>query len=106
MNIRVAENANSLAKLPAYYPKRSLGYTATQAQVHTIPVYLVGAVFSVVFAYMSEWLERRYYVYLLGWVVLASDLLVEIAPSRESKGAPLHRYVFFIACGCYLRHAD
>lgn len=99
MNLGVTENANSLANFQPTILK-GLGYTSTQAQVHTIPVYLVGAVFSVVFAYLSEYLQRRYYFYILGWAVLAAGLCVEIVyPSN-----PKIRYmgVFFIASGCYL----
>lgn len=99
MNIGVTENANSLSNFQPTILK-GLGYTATQAQVHTIPVYLVGAAFSVIFAYMSEWLQRRYYFYILGWAVLASGLLVEIVYPANPKV----RYMgmFFIASGCYL----
>ena len=47
MNLGVTENANSLSNFQPTILK-GLGYTATQAQVHSIPVYVVGAVFSVV----------------------------------------------------------
>ena len=96
MNLGVTENANSLSNFQPTILK-GLGYTATQAQVHSIPVYVVGAVFSVVFAYMSEYLQRRYYFYILGWAVLASGLIVEIVHSDSPKV----RYMgmFFIACG-------
>lgn len=99
MNLGATENANSLANFQPTILK-GLGYTSTQAQVHTIPVYLVGAVFSVVFAYTSEYLQRRYYFYILGWAVLASGLVVEIVYPANPKV----RYMgmFFIACGCYL----
>ncbi|KAH6862884.1 hypothetical protein AA0119_g8730 [Alternaria tenuissima] len=99
MNLGVTENANSLANFQPTILK-GLGYTATQAQVHTIPVYLVGAAFSVIFAYMSEWLNRRYLFYVLGWAVLASGLIVEIVYPTNPKV----RYMgmFFIASGCYL----
>lgn len=99
MNLGVTENANSLANFQPTILK-GLGYTAIQAQVHTIPVYLVGAVFSVIFAYMSEYLQRRYYFYLMGFATLAAGLAVEIAYPPNPKV----RYMgmFFIACGCYL----
>jgi MFS family permease len=99
MNMGVTENANSLSNFQPTILK-GLGYTATQAQVHTIPVYMVGAVFSVVFAYMSAWLHRRYYFYMLGFAVLAAGLAVEIVYPANPKV----RYMgmFFIACGCYL----
>ncbi|KAF1836160.1 MFS general substrate transporter [Decorospora gaudefroyi] len=99
MCLGVTENANSLANFQPTILK-GLGYTATQAQVHTIPVYLTGAAFSVIFAYMSEWLQRRYYFYILGWAVLVAGLAVEIVYPPNPKV----RYmgVFFIASGCYL----
>jgi MFS family permease len=99
MNMGVTENANSLSNFQPTILK-GLGYTATQAQVHTIPVYMVGAVFSVVFAYMSAWLHRRYYFYMMGFAVLAAGLAVEIVYPANPKV----RYMgmFFIACGCYL----
>ncbi|RYN26158.1 hypothetical protein AA0115_g7284 [Alternaria tenuissima] len=99
MNLGVTENANSLANFQPTILK-GLGYTATQAQVHTLPFYLVGAAFSVFFAYMSVCLNRRYLFYVLGWAVLASGLIVEIVYPTNPKV----RYMgmFFIASGCYL----
>lgn len=99
MNLGVTENANSLSNFQPTILK-GLGYTATQAQIHTIPVYLVGAAFSVIFAYASEYLQRRYPFYILGFSVLATGLAVEIAYPPD----PHVRYMgmFFIACGCYL----
>jgi len=99
MNLGVTENANSLANFQPTILK-GLGYTATSAQVHTIPVYLTGAVFSVIFAYMSEWLNRRFIFYMFGCAVLATGLAIEIA----YPPSPGVRYtgMFFIACGAYL----
>jgi hypothetical protein len=67
MNLGVTENANSLANFQPTILK-GLGYTATSAQVHTIPVYLTGAVVSVIICLMSERFNHRYAFYLLGCV--------------------------------------
>ncbi|KAF2468573.1 MFS general substrate transporter [Lindgomyces ingoldianus] len=99
MNMGVTENANSLANFQPTILK-GLGYTSTEAQVHTIPVYLTGAAFSVIFAYMSEYLQRRYAFYILGWAVLAAGLVVEIV--YPPKASVRYMGMFFIACGCYL----
>ncbi|KAF2131729.1 MFS general substrate transporter [Dothidotthia symphoricarpi CBS 119687] len=99
MNVGVTENANSLSNFQPTILK-GLGYTAIQAQIHTIPVYLTGAAFSVIFAYMSERLCRQYYFYMLGWAVLATGLAVEIA--YPASAAVRYMAVFFIASGCYL----
>ncbi|KAF2196647.1 MFS general substrate transporter [Delitschia confertaspora ATCC 74209] len=99
MNVGVTENANSISN---FQPTilRGLGYTATQAQVHTIPVYLVGCVFSVFFAYLSERFRRRYLFFLFGFTVLAIGLIVEIT----YPAAPGVRYMglFFMASGAFL----
>jgi MFS family permease len=99
MNIGVTENANSLSNFQPTILK-GLGYTSTSAQVHTIPVYIVGAIFSLVFAYLSSYLQRRFYFYIMGFAVLATGLAVEVAYPAN----PQVRYMgmFFIACGCYL----
>lgn len=67
MSIGVTENANSLGNFQPTILK-GLGYTATQAQVHTVPVYIVSAVFSVGFAKLSEYFQKRYCFYILGCV--------------------------------------
>jgi MFS family permease len=99
MYIGVLENANSLANFQPTVLK-GLGYTATQAQVHTIPVYVVGAVFTLTFSHLSEWFQRRYYFYMLGWATLATGLCIMIAYPASAKV----RYMgmFFLASGCYL----
>lgn len=99
MYLGVLENANSLANFQPTIIK-GLGYNATQAQVHTIPVYVVGAVFTIIFAYISERLRRHYYFYMLGWTVLVAGLAVELAYPPNPKVR--YMAVFFIASGCYL----
>jgi hypothetical protein len=99
MNLGVTENANSLANFQPTVLK-GLGHTATSAQVHTIPVYLTGAAFSIILACVSQYTRLRYPFYMIGWAVLASGLSIEIA----YPASPAVRYMgmFFIACGCYL----
>ncbi|KAF2181111.1 MFS general substrate transporter [Zopfia rhizophila CBS 207.26] len=99
MHLGVTENANSIANFQPTILK-GLGYTATQAQIHTIPVYLVGAAFSVIFAYLSEYLRQRYFFYLLGWAVLATGLIVEIA--QPNAAGVRYMGMFFMASGAYL----
>lgn len=51
-----AENANSITSFQPTILK-GIGYTSRGAQIRTIPVYLVAAVFSLSFAYLSEYLQ-------------------------------------------------
>ncbi|RMZ68515.1 vitamin H transporter [Pyrenophora seminiperda CCB06] len=101
MNLAVTEAANSLSN---FQPTilRGLGYTSTSAQIHTIPVYLTGALFSVLFSHFSTRLNARFPFYLLGSLVLATGLIVEIAVSPQKNAPVRYMGMFFIACGAYL----
>jgi hypothetical protein len=93
------ENANSIANFQPTVLK-GLGYTATQAQVHTIPVYVCGAVYSISLAYTAEFLGKRYLFCAIGFCTIIIGLLVEIIEPL----APGVRYMglFFITAGAYL----
>jgi len=99
MNMGVTENANSIAN---FQPTilRGLGYKSTQAQIHTIPVYLTGAAFSVIFAYLSDYLNKRYVFFVLGWAVLAAGLIIEIV--HPAAAGIRYMGLFFMASGAYL----
>ena len=101
MNLTVTEAANSLANFQPTILK-GLGYTATSAQIHTIPVYLVGAAFSVLFSHLSTRLNARFPFYLFGSAVLATGLIVEIAAHPQHSAKIRYMGMFFIACGAYL----
>jgi hypothetical protein len=97
--IGAVENANSIT---SFQPTilRGIGYTASEAQVRTIPVYLFAAVYSVSLAYLAEYLRKRYLFCMIGFATIASGLIVEISGPK----APGVRYMclFFIAAGAYL----
>ncbi|KAK8112149.1 Vitamin h protein [Apiospora kogelbergensis] len=63
-----AENANSIT---SFQPTilRGIGYEAADAQVHTIPVYLVAAVYSISMGYAAERLQKRYVFCVIGFGV-------------------------------------
>jgi hypothetical protein len=94
-----AENANSIT---SFQPTvlRGIGYTATGAQIRTIPVYLTAAVYSVSLAYTAEYLQKRYVFCMIGFCTIAIGLIVEIAQPK----APGARYMglFFMTAGAYL----
>jgi len=101
MNLTVTEAANSLANFQPTILK-GLGYTSTSAQIHTIPVYLVGAAFSVIFSHLSTRLNVRFPFYLLGSCVLATGLVIEIAAHPTHSAQVRYAGMFLIACGAYL----
>ncbi|KAK0653773.1 putative transporter [Lasiodiplodia hormozganensis] len=93
------ENAASVI---AFQPSilKGLGYTATQAQIHSIPIYAASFVFSLTCAWLSERLRQRYVFGMLGSVICMVGLAVELAQPRD----PNIRYMgmFFVTAGPYL----
>ncbi|KAK6832877.1 Vitamin h protein [Apiospora arundinis] len=94
-----AENANSIT---SFQPTilRGIGYDAADAQVHTIPVYLVAAVYSISMGYAAERFRMRYVFCMIGFCTIAVGLAVQIAQPK----APGVRYMglFFMTAGAYL----
>lgn len=99
MYIGAAENANSITGFQPTILK-GIGYTATGAQIRTIPVYLVAAVYSISLAYTAEYLNKRYLFCMVGFATIAVGLIVEIVQPK----APGVRYMglFFMTAGAYL----
>jgi hypothetical protein len=77
-----------------------LGYTASAAQLHTIPVYAVAWALSMTCAVFADRLQCRYMFAILGVAITTVGLSVEIAQPK-SAGA---RYagMFFLTSGPYI----
>ncbi|KAL2009628.1 hypothetical protein VTN00DRAFT_5435 [Thermoascus crustaceus] len=93
------ETASSLV---AFQPTilRDLGWTATSAQVHTIPVYATALVFTLACAWMSDYLQHRYSFTLFGAVLIVIGWSIELA----QVSAPGVRYMgmFFVTSGSFI----
>lgn len=94
-----AENANSIT---SFQPTilRGIGYEAADAQVHTIPVYLVAAVYSISMGYAAERLQKRYVFCVIGFCTIAVGLAVQIAQPKAS--GVRYMGLFFMTAGAYL----
>ncbi|KAL9614567.1 MAG: hypothetical protein Q9167_000936 [Letrouitia subvulpina] len=79
---------------------RQLGYTASQAQVHTIPVFMVALVFSISIAYLSDRVAHRYAFCMFGVTLCMIGWILELAQAQP-VGA---RYfgLFAITAGVYI----
>lgn len=97
--IGAEENASSVV---AFQPTvlKGLGYTATSAQVHSIPIYVVAFVVSLSCAWLSERLGQRYFFVLFGCILGIIGLAIELA---QPKAAGV-RYagMFFLTTGGYV----
>ncbi|KAF2234393.1 MFS general substrate transporter [Viridothelium virens] len=90
------ENASSVV---AFQPTvlKGLGYTSAAAQVHTIPVYCVACVVSILCCFASEYLGKRYWFGMLGVLLEIIGLSIELG-QPHAAGA---RYagMFFLVSG-------
>lgn len=97
--IGAEENASSIV---AFQPTvlKGLHYSSTQAQLHSIPIFLVAFVISLVCAFASEYLRQRFWFALVGAMLNFIGLAIEIA---QPKSAGV-RYagMFFLTSGSYV----
>lgn len=94
-----AENANAITGFQPTILK-GIGYTSTGAQIRTIPVYLVAAIYSISLAHLAAHLGRRFPFAIVGFCTILTGLVIEIAQPK----APGVKYagLFFMTAGAYL----
>ena len=89
----------NLASISGFQPTvlRGLGYTATAAQVHSIPIFLVSVVMMVLLAFIAERSRLRYPATIFSCLLSIIGLAIQIAEVRH----PNLRYMalFFFAAG-------
>ena len=97
--IGAEENASSVV---AFQPTvlKGLGYTSSGAQVHSIPIYIVAFVLSLVCAWLSEHFRQRYFFSLLGSLITLIGLAIELAQPRAAGARYLG--MFFLTTGSYI----
>ncbi|KAF2182463.1 MFS general substrate transporter [Zopfia rhizophila CBS 207.26] len=104
--IGATENVNSITNFrPTIL--RGTGYTSTQAQVHTIPVYLIAAAYSISMASFervsgTENFFFFFFFLMLGFAIWASVLIVEIAQPKNEVGFALWAIVCWRNVGSFI----
>ncbi|KAF2492178.1 MFS general substrate transporter [Lophium mytilinum] len=93
------ENANSIVNFQPSILK-GIGYTAIEAQTHTIPVYVTAMAFSISCAVLSEYSRQRYVFAMVGFSTLCIGLAVEISQSKVA--GVKYMGMFFMTSGAYL----
>jgi MFS family permease len=77
-----------------------MGYTSIQAQLHSVPPYVVACVLSITVAFVSDRTRRRG-VYLAGFAVVAIiGFALLRSPSIKSLGVKYFA-IFLVATGCF-----
>jgi hypothetical protein len=92
------ENGNSII---AFQPTilRAMGFTSTEAQVHSIPIYITAFIVSISSCYLSEKCRKRYIFIVFGALIASVGLTIELVYPKNAK--VLYAGMFFIATGTY-----
>lgn len=97
--IGAEENSSSVV---AFQPTvlAGLGYTASEAQIHTIPVYAVAWVVSMTCAVLADRLRQRYVFGMFGFILATIGLAIEIAQPKHD--GVKYTGMFFLTAGVYV----
>ena len=76
-----------------------MGYTAISAQVHSIPIYAVAAVFCLAFCYVSDRLKHRYAFIMVGIAIGFIGYVILLAQAGLPLGAKYFALFTLVSCG-------
>ncbi|KAF2169761.1 hypothetical protein M409DRAFT_64778 [Zasmidium cellare ATCC 36951] len=79
-----------------------LGYKAEQAQVRSIPIFIVATVFCVATAYLTDRLKHRYAFTLLGCLVATVGYAILLAQKHGVPAGVQYFAIFLIVTGGYM----
>ncbi|KAH8702073.1 major facilitator superfamily domain-containing protein [Talaromyces proteolyticus] len=93
------ETASSLV---AFQPTilKDLGWTASSAQWHTIPVYATAFVFTLSSAWLSDYLNHRYLFTVFGSLLIIIGWAIQLA--HTSPPGVLYTAMFFVSVGAFI----
>ncbi|QKX61312.1 uncharacterized protein TRUGW13939_08460 [Talaromyces rugulosus] len=93
------ETASSLV---AFQPTilKDLGWTSTDAQWHTIPVYATSFVFTLSSAWLSDYLDHRFLFTVFGSVMTIIGWSIQLA--HTSSAGVLYMAMFFVSLGAFI----
>lgn len=79
---------------------KSLGYTSAEAQIHSIPIYVVAFVVCLSCAWASDLLRQRYIFGMVGMLISLIGWSIQVAGLKDAN----IRYMgmFFLTAGCYV----
>lgn len=81
------------------------GWTANSAQLHTIPVYIVGCVLTLSCAWASDRLQHRYAFTIGGLIIAVVGYIIMLCQGPAKGGIPTgvkYMCIFFITSGNYI----
>ncbi|VUC25711.1 unnamed protein product [Clonostachys rosea] len=80
---------------------RDLGYTSSQAQLLTVPIYVTAAIIAVVSAYFSDRIGKRSPLLILHLSCISIGFLIVISSAGRSVPGVVYFGIFLVVCGIY-----
>jgi dipeptide/tripeptide permease len=80
---------------------RELGYTASAAQIRSIPIFIVATITAVIAAYVTDRLRHRYWFTILGLVIASIGYILLLAQDSLSAGVKYFA-LFLVVPGGYI----
>ncbi|KAH6974271.1 major facilitator superfamily domain-containing protein [Ilyonectria sp. MPI-CAGE-AT-0026] len=79
----------------------SLGYTAAQAQLHTVPIYFVGTCSTMFIAYNADRLQKRWPFIIIPFGIAVVGFVSLLAVPHPRLSGLTYTFLFFIPAGLY-----
>lgn len=80
---------------------RNLGYTATKAQLLSVPIYFVSAILSVIEAYLSDWTGVRTPFLVFNYICMIVGFVVCISLDPRVNPLGIYAAIYICALGLY-----
>lgn len=80
---------------------RSLGYASTKAQLMSVPIYIVAAIFSIIQAFISDRVGLRSPFLLFNFTCMAVGYIICISISPHDRPGAVYGAIYIIALGIY-----
>lgn len=80
---------------------KNLGYTATKAQLLSVPIYVVAAILSIVEAFLSDWTGVRSPFLVFNYICMIVGFVVCISLDPRVNPAGIYMGIYIAAAGMY-----
>jgi hypothetical protein len=99
----IVSKLRSLSSFSATIPTvlEELGYSAANAQLLTIPLYVFAAILTVTLAYFSDRAKTRWYFIVLGFGTAVVGFIAQLAIPHPKYPGLTYAFLFPVAGGMY-----
>jgi len=80
---------------------QQLGYSAANAQLLTIPIYVFAMIMTIIFAFWSDRVQQRSPFIIAGYAIAAVGFIGQLAIPQTSMPGLTYGFLFPVAAGVY-----